>query len=105
MVYTYLIELLVLISALQDAKSLAGGQLLMPIIKKLFIVLEDIVDTNEIDELNYFCQENGHARPPYGHPSLGTWVYRQRKKYKNDKLSKEHFELLKGLKGWSWEGR
>ena len=57
-----LIELLVLISALQDAKSLAGGQSLMPIIKKLFIVLEDIVDTNEIDELNYFCQESGHLK-------------------------------------------
>jgi len=34
----------------------------MPIIKKLFIVLEDIVDTNEIDELNYFCQESGHLK-------------------------------------------
>ena len=34
---------------------------------------------------------------------LGTWVARQRKKKKNNKLSQQQIKLLEEIPGWKWE--
>ena len=46
-------ELVDLTSTLEDAKILAGGQSLMPMMNMRFVTPEDIIDINKIEELNF----------------------------------------------------
>jgi len=36
--------------------------------------------------------------------ALGTWVEKQRSAYRQDRLSSERINALKGVTGWSWDG-
>jgi carbon-monoxide dehydrogenase medium subunit len=46
-------ELVDLTSMLEDAKILAGGQSLMPMMNMRFVTPEDVIDINKIEELNF----------------------------------------------------
>ena len=58
-------------------------------------------------QINYdlakkYVQENGNARIPYQHPTLGIWVSSQRNAIKKDKLSREKINLLDSI-GFIWD--
>jgi carbon-monoxide dehydrogenase medium subunit len=54
-----LTELLDLIATLEDAKILAGGQSLMPMMNMRFVTPDDVVDINKITELDFIELEKG----------------------------------------------
>ena len=55
-------DLVDLMAGLEDAKILAGGQSLMPMMNMRFVTPDDVVDINGIDELNHITRENGHLK-------------------------------------------
>ena len=46
-------ELVALTATLEDAKILAGGQSLMPMMNMRFVTPEDVIDINNVKELNF----------------------------------------------------
>lgn len=71
--------------------------------KNIFDILKKI-DINALDwnvrfnELKKYFLENGHSNVPYTdkiNTDLASWVYAQRKNYKNNNLSSEQLSLLK----------
>ena len=59
---TSLNELVDLLATTEDAKILAGGQSLMPMMNMRFLVPEDVIDINGIQELDFIDRDNGHLR-------------------------------------------
>jgi carbon-monoxide dehydrogenase medium subunit len=57
-----LIELVDLMAELEDAKILAGGQSLMPMMNMRFVAPDDVVDINGVTELDFVERENGSLR-------------------------------------------
>ena len=55
-------ELLGLTATLEDAKILAGGQSLMPMMNMRFVTPDDLVDINKITELDFIELEEGHLK-------------------------------------------
>ena len=53
-------ELVELMSNLDDAKILAGGQSLMPMMNMRYVTPEDIIDINGVNELDFIKLENDH---------------------------------------------
>ena len=53
-------ELVELMSNLEDAKILAGGQSLMPMMNMRYVTPEDIIDINGVNELDFIKLENDH---------------------------------------------
>lgn len=56
-----------------------------------------------------YADIHGHTRVPYdtvfaGH-RLGMWVARQRRTYRQGKLSTPRIEALEALPGWVWSAR
>ena len=58
---------------------------------------------DKFEELEKYVKENGNARVPQSHETLGAWVVTQRKNYKGGILSKERINLLGGLSSWYWD--
>lgn len=58
------------------------------------------------DALLAFVEREGHAKVPYKHHegerALGSWVRRQRAKWREGKLLEEHRELLENLPDWDF---
>ncbi len=57
-----LTELVDLMAGLEDAKILAGGQSLMPMMNMRFVAPDDVVDINGVTELDFVERENGSLR-------------------------------------------
>ena len=57
---------------------------------------------DKYQELVRYTKENGIARPPKSHNTLGSWVSKQRSTYSDGRLPKERINLLESLKGWAW---
>ena len=55
-------ELLDLTATLEDAKILAGGQSLMPMMNMRFVTPDDVVDINNVSELDFIESKQGHLR-------------------------------------------
>ena len=55
-----LAELVELMSNLDDAKILAGGQSLMPMMNMRYVTPEDVIDINGVNELDFIKLENDH---------------------------------------------
>ncbi|MEK9677487.1 MAG: FAD binding domain-containing protein [Rhodospirillaceae bacterium] len=55
-------ELVDLMAGLEDAKILAGGQSLMPMMNMRFVAPDDVVDINGVTELDFVERENGSLR-------------------------------------------
>ena len=53
-------ELVELMSNLEDAKILAGGQSLMPMMNMRYVTPEDVIDINGVNELDFIKLENDH---------------------------------------------
>ena len=53
-------ELVELMSNLEDAKILAGGQSLMPMMNMRYVTPEDVIDINGVNELDFIRLENDH---------------------------------------------
>ena len=53
-------ELVELMSNLEDAKILAGGQSLMPMMNMRYVTPEDVIDINGVTELDFIRLENDH---------------------------------------------
>jgi len=53
-------ELVELMSNLDDAKILAGGQSLMPMMNMRYVTPEDVIDINGVNELDFIKLENDH---------------------------------------------
>ena len=53
-------ELVELMSNLADAKILAGGQSLMPMMNMRYVTPEDVIDINGVNELDFIKLENDH---------------------------------------------
>ena len=53
-------ELVELMSNLDDAKILAGGQSLMPMMNMRYVTPEDVIDINGVTELDFIRLENDH---------------------------------------------
>jgi hypothetical protein len=53
-----------------------------------------------------YVNREGHARVPTGHRegewTIGRWVMRQRRKWREGRLHEEYRELLEALPGWTW---
>jgi hypothetical protein len=64
----------------------------------------DYVWNQKLALLKKFAEQEGHARPSYGHieggVKLGSWVFEQRAERQN--LSAERKAALEALPGWSW---
>ena len=58
---------------------------------------------DKFEELKKYVKENGNARVPISHQTLGKWGSKQRVNHKAGKLSKERVDLLNSLNGWSWD--
>ena len=59
-------------------------------------------------KLKEYVKKNHHAKVPARYTdesgfNLGNWVVRQRKAYKNGKLSSDHIQEFKKVKGWIWD--
>lgn len=54
-----------------------------------------------------FIEENGHAMPEtkteFDGVRLGTWVYKQRKFFEENRLSEERVRKLESIPQWRWE--
>jgi len=57
-----LTELVDLMAELEDAKILAGGQSLMPMMNMRFVAPDDVVDINGVSELSFIERANGSLR-------------------------------------------
>ncbi len=57
----------------------------------------------KLELLKTFVQENGHARVPASHPTLGIWVGLQRTTKRQGKLSAERTQRLEQVDGWVWD--
>ncbi len=57
-----LTELVDLMAGLEDAKILAGGQSLMPMMNMRFVAPDDVVDINGVTELKFIEREYGSLR-------------------------------------------
>ena len=55
-------ELVDLLANAEDAKILAGGQSLMPMMNMRFLMPDDVIDINGVHELNFIERENGHLK-------------------------------------------
>ena len=53
-------ELIDLMADLEDAKILAGGQSLMPMMNMRYVTPEDVIDINGVNELDFIKLENDH---------------------------------------------
>ena len=53
-------ELVELMSNLEDAKILAGGHSLMPMMNMRYVTPEDVIDINGVNELDFIKLENDH---------------------------------------------
>ncbi len=60
---------------------------------------------DKFEELKIYISKNGHGKPKVKDSSLGRWVFHQRSKMRKQELSKERFNRLNKLEGWSWDGR
>ncbi|CAB9502110.1 helicase [Seminavis robusta] len=52
--------------------------------------------------LKKFQEDNGHCRVPGADGKLGAWVFTQRKRHKQGKLTKERFQKLQEM-GFTWD--
>ena len=108
---------LLMLSALQQGKYLKNDKIVVPSVAwatdlapVMQLGLKPILcDSNKRDlsaDLVHlekiFKEENGHANPSKRHPSIGTWVIRQRAAFRNKKLSQKRIEMLERFKGWIW---
>ena len=48
-----------LLTSLDNAKLLAGGQSLMPMLNMRFVLPDHVIDLNRVDGLSYMCEKNG----------------------------------------------
>jgi len=48
-----------LLTSLDNAKLLAGGQSLMPMLNMRFVLPDHVIDLNRVDGLSYICEKNG----------------------------------------------
>src|SRR5947208_16883347 len=55
-------ETVALLDRLENAKVLAGGQSLMPMLNMRFVLPDHIVDINRVDGLSYIREGNGAGR-------------------------------------------
>ena len=55
-------ELVDLLANAEDAKILAGGQSLMPMMNMRFLMPDDVIYINGVHELNFIERENGHLK-------------------------------------------
>jgi len=63
-----------------------------------------------LQQLRAYVEREGHARVHKDYTdemnfSLGSWVDRQRYRFKNDKLSPERIKVLENFPGWIWAPR
>ena len=63
----------------------------------------ELVWQDKFEELEKYAKENGNARVPKSHQTLGIWVVHQRSTYNRGELSKERIDLLEGINGWIWD--
>lgn len=54
------------------------------------------------EELKRFVEQHGHARVLTSESGLGSWVSRQRTKYRNNTLKEQEIRLLEDVEGWMW---
>src|SRR5271169_4323192 len=52
-------EVVGLLTSLDNAKLLAGGQSLMPMLNMRFVLPDNIIDLNRVDGLSYIREQNG----------------------------------------------